>query len=47
MTQTDVDEGRVIAQVTLQPAAPVEEIVVVLSMTDGGRVERVQAREAA
>jgi hypothetical protein len=47
MTQNDVDEGRVIAQVTLQPAAPVEEIVVVLSMTDGGRVERVQAREAA
>ena len=47
MTQHDVDEGRVVAQVTLQPSAPVEEVVVVLSMTDGGRVERVQAREAA
>ena len=47
MTQNDIDEGRVVARVTLQPSAPVEEIVVVLSMTDGGRVERVEAREAA
>jgi uncharacterized protein len=47
MTQNDVDEGRIVARIVMQPSAPVEEVVVVLSMTSGGRVEQVSAREAA
>lgn len=43
MTQNDVDEGRVVARVTLQPSAPVEEVVVVLALSEGGRVERLAA----
>lgn len=38
MSQADLDAGRVVAQVTIQPSAPVEEIVVVLAMDEGGGV---------
>ncbi|HEU0014727.1 MAG TPA: hypothetical protein VFQ45_13660 [Longimicrobium sp.] len=49
MTQNDLDEGRVVARVVLQPSAPVERIVVVLAVNDGGRaaVPSAPGREAA
>lgn len=47
MTQNDIDEGRVVVRIVMQPSAPVEAVVVVLSMSGGGRVEQVAAREAA
>jgi hypothetical protein len=47
MTQNDLDEGRVVVRIVMQPSAPVEAVVVVLSMSGGGRVEQVAAREAA
>lgn len=46
MTQNDIDEGRLVVRVVMQPSAPVEAVVVVLSMS-GGRVEQVATREAA
>lgn len=47
MTQNDIDEGRIVVRIVMQPSAPVEAVVVVLSMTGGGRVEQVPTREAA
>lgn len=47
MTQNDIDEGRVVLRIVMQPSAPVETVVVVLSMSGGGRVEQVATREAA
>lgn len=46
MTQNDIDEGRVVVRIVMQPSAPVEAVVVVLSMS-GGQVEQVATREAA
>ncbi len=50
MTQYDIDSGRVIAQVQFAPAAPIEQVTVVLAMTEGGGVslvsERVSMEEA-
>jgi hypothetical protein len=46
MTQNDIDEGRVVVRIVIQPSAPVEAVVVVLSMS-GGQVEQVATREAA
>jgi hypothetical protein len=37
-TQNDVDAGRVLVRITFEAAAPIETIVVVLSMTEGGDV---------
>ncbi|HEX8243566.1 MAG TPA: hypothetical protein VF541_08725, partial [Longimicrobium sp.] len=47
MTQNDLDAGRVVARVTIQPAAPVEEIVVVLAVGEAGGARPAAAREAA
>ncbi|HEX6036948.1 hypothetical protein [Longimicrobium sp.] len=49
MTQTDLDAGRMVARIVLQPAAPVEQITVVLGLDEGGAVTllRDPEREAA
>jgi uncharacterized protein len=47
MTQADLDAGRVVARVTLQPAAPVEEIVVVLALDEEGAVRLAPTPELA
>ncbi|XXT19182.1 phage tail sheath C-terminal domain-containing protein [Sorangium sp. So ce429] len=36
MSQKDLDEGRLVVRVQMQPAAPVERIAVVLALQDGG-----------
>ncbi|MGK3998393.1 phage tail sheath C-terminal domain-containing protein [Sorangium sp. So ce1024] len=36
MSQQDLDEGRLVVRVQMQPAAPVERIAVVLALQDGG-----------
>lgn len=41
MTQADLDAGRMVARIVLQPAAPVEEITVVLGLDEGGAVTLV------
>jgi uncharacterized protein len=41
MTQADLDAGRVVARIVIQPAAPVEEITVVLGLDEGGAVTLV------
>jgi hypothetical protein len=38
MTQADLDAGRMVARVVIQPAAPVERITVVLGLDEGGAV---------
>jgi phage tail sheath protein FI len=38
MTQRDLDAGRVIAHILIQPAASIETIEILLSMGDGGQV---------
>lgn len=38
MTQNDLDSGRVLVEVTVRPAAPIERIDVVLAVSSGGRV---------
>ncbi|HZG42699.1 MAG TPA: hypothetical protein VEY93_07035, partial [Longimicrobium sp.] len=48
MTQSDLDAGRVVAHVLVQPTAPVERISVVLSSETGGGLRAAPpAREAA
>lgn len=47
MTENDLDAGRVVARITIQPAAPVEEIVVVLAVGEAGGAHPAAAREAA
>jgi hypothetical protein len=42
MTQNDIDNGRVIAELQFDPAAAVEAITVVLSLHEGGRVSLVE-----
>ncbi|MGZ9014245.1 MAG: phage tail protein [Burkholderiales bacterium] len=46
MTQNDIDNGRLVAEVTLVPAAPVERITVVLALEAGGAAS-VELREVA
>ena len=36
MQQNDIDAGRLIAQIELQPAQPIQRIVVVLNLRDAG-----------
>jgi len=36
MTQADMDAGRLIAQINLRPALPIERIVITLTLRDGG-----------
>ena len=38
MTQTDIDAGRAIVQISFTAAAPIERITVVLAMSEGGQV---------
>ena len=41
MTQHEIDSGRVIAQVNFAPAAPIEQIDVVLTLNEGGQASLV------
>jgi phage tail sheath protein FI len=45
MTQADLDAGRMVARIVMQPAAPVEEITVVLGLDEGGAVTLLQDPE--
>jgi hypothetical protein len=47
MTQNDIDNGRVIAIVRFDAAAPVDTITVVLTVTDSGQTSAVKAEVAA
>ena len=38
MTQSDIDSGRVIAQVVLNPSSPIDQITVAMMLTEGGQV---------
>jgi hypothetical protein len=46
MTQNDVDAGRLIVRISLQPAASIERITVVLDLASSGAAGATQ-REAA
>jgi hypothetical protein len=46
MSQQDIDQGRVIARVRFEAAAPVEAITVVLARDEGGQVS-LESPEAA
>lgn len=41
MTQNDIDNGRVVAQIQVDPAAAIDAITVVLAMDEGGQVSLV------
>jgi len=41
MTQNDIDNGRIIAQVQIDPAAAVEAITIVLALDEGGQVSLI------
>ena len=43
MSQNDIDNGRVIAYVQFEAAAPIERITVVLAMDEGGQISLVSA----
>lgn len=43
MTQNDLDHGRVIAQIQINPALPVEQITVVLALNDSGQLLALSA----
>jgi hypothetical protein len=47
MTQTDIDNGRVVARIDFQAAAPVERLTVVLALDEGGQLSLVAPRAAA
>lgn len=47
MSQTDIDDGRVIAEVEFQAAAPVERLTVVLALDEGGAVSLASPRPTA
>ena len=47
MTQSDLDAGRVIAQVEFNAASPIDRITVVLAMDEGGQVTLVPQSEDA
>ena len=44
MSQNDLDNGRIVVVVSFRPAVPIEQIVVVLAMGEGPRVEVSHAR---
>ena len=46
MSQNDIDNGRVIAYVQFEAAAPIERITVVLAMDEGGQISLVSTGEA-
>lgn len=43
MRQSDIDNGRVIAQIQFEAAAPIEGITVVLALDEGGQVSLVSS----
>jgi hypothetical protein len=43
MSQNDLDQGRVIAYVQFDAAAPIERITVALAMDEGGQVSLIPA----
>ena len=45
-TQNDIDNGRVIARIELNPSAPIDQISVVMALDNGGQVSLVPAGEA-
>ena len=47
MSQQDIDQGRVIARIRFEAAAPVEAITVVLALDEGGQVSLDAGSEAA
>jgi hypothetical protein len=44
MSQNDIDNGRVIAEIGFRPAAPIEWITIVLALDEGGQVSLISAR---
>ncbi len=46
MTQQDIDQGRVIAQIEFVAAVPIEQITIVLALNTGGQVSLIPAQEA-
>ncbi len=44
MSQSDIDNGRVIVEVVFQAAAPIERLTVVLALDEGGQVSLVSPR---
>jgi phage tail sheath protein FI len=38
MTQQDLDQGRVVCEIRIQPSVSIERITVVLALEDGGQV---------
>lgn len=47
MSQTDIDNGRVIAEIEFRAAAPIERLRVVLALGEGGQVSLVSPRATA
>lgn len=47
MSQNDIDNGRIVAEVRFDAAAPIEQIIVVLAMDEGGQVSLVSATQGA
>lgn len=47
MSQADLDAGRLIAQLILQPASTIERIEIVLALDDGGQISLVGVRPDA
>lgn len=46
MTQQDIDQGRVIAQIEFVAAAPIDQITIVLALNTGGQVSLIPSQEA-
>jgi hypothetical protein len=44
MSQNDIDNGRVVAEIRFQAAAPVEQITIVLALDEGGQVSLISTR---
>lgn len=47
MSQSDIDNGRIIAEIRFDAAAPIEQITVVLAMNEGGNVSLVMPAQGA
>lgn len=44
MSQNDIDNGRVVAEIRFQAAAPIEQITIVMALDEGGQVSLIAAR---
>jgi hypothetical protein len=47
MSQNDIDNGRIVAEVRFDAAAPIEQITVVLAMNEGGQVSLISSGQGA